>query len=90
MTINYFGPVGITKGLLAARAASGEGAASGGAPEIHFIVVNSVQGKFGLGFRSSYCASKHALTGFFDCLRAETEHLGVRVTSVYPGYIRTR
>lgn len=87
MTVNYFGPVGLSKALLAAR---GRGNAGGRSTGIHFVVVNSVQGKFGIAFRSSYTASKHALVGFFDCLRAETSHLGVRVTSVFPGYIRTK
>lgn len=87
MTVNYFGPVGLSKALLAAR---GRGDAGGRSAGIHFVVVNSVQGKFGIAFRSSYTASKHALVGFFDCLRAETSHLGVRVTSVFPGYIRTK
>ncbi|MBK1467700.1 SDR family NAD(P)-dependent oxidoreductase, partial [Klebsiella pneumoniae] len=39
--------------------------------------------------RSGYCATKHALHGFFDALRAETHDAGLRVTLVCPGYIRT-
>jgi NAD(P)-dependent dehydrogenase (short-subunit alcohol dehydrogenase family) len=27
------------------------------------VVINSVQGKFGMGCRTSYSASKHAMTG---------------------------
>lgn len=54
------------------------------------MVINSVQGKFGMAFRSSYAASKHALVGFFDCLRAEHAHRGVGVLNVFPGYVRTR
>jgi NAD(P)-dependent dehydrogenase (short-subunit alcohol dehydrogenase family) len=30
----------------------------------HIIVINSVQGKVGLPARTSYSASKHALTGY--------------------------
>lgn len=104
MTVNYFGAVGLTKGLLETRplmtpmaesrsrkagAAETRGS-TGTAPAVHFVVINSVQGKFGLAFRSSYAASKHALVGFFDCLRAEQAHRGVRVLSVFPGYVRTR
>lgn len=84
MDVNYFGAVALAKGLLAAQAPQ-----LGGTKDIHFVIVNSVQGKFGIAFRSSYAASKHALIGFFDCLRAETAHLGVRITTVLPGYIRT-
>ncbi len=98
--MNYFGPVGLAKGLLEARGAaaaattkgaeSTEGEASGGREAVRFVVINSVQGKFGMAFRSSYAASKHALVGFFDSLRAEHAHRGVGVLNVFPGYIRTR
>lgn len=57
---------------------------------VRFVVINSVQGKFGMAFRSSYAASKHALVGFFDCFRAEHAHRGVGVLNVFPGYVRTR
>ena len=38
---------------------------------------------------STYAASKHALHGFFESLRAELHDAGVRVTMVCPGFIRT-
>ncbi|CAM9416347.1 unnamed protein product [Pylaiella littoralis] len=56
---------------------------------VRFVVINSVQGKFGMAFRSSYAASKHALVGFFDCFRAEHAHRGIGVLNVFPGYVRT-
>jgi short-subunit dehydrogenase len=37
----------------------------------HLIYVSSISGKLGLAFREAYCASKHALIGFADALRAE-------------------
>ena len=40
--------------------------------------------------RSAYSASKHALHGFFEALRAEEFDNGVRVTLVLPGFIRTQ
>ncbi len=52
-------------------------------------MINSVQGKIGLGLRTSYSASKHALTGYFDSLRAELSVEGIPVTAIFPGYIRT-
>lgn len=52
-------------------------------------MVNSVQGKIGLGLRTSYSASKHALTGYFDSLRAELSVEGIPVTAIFPGYIKT-
>ena len=56
------------------------------------VVVSSVQAFFGLPNRAPYAASKHALHGFFDSLRAdlaaETD-ARVSVTTVAPGYIQT-
>ena len=37
----------------------------------HIVFMNSMQGKLGVAFRTSYAATKHALTGFADSLRAE-------------------
>ncbi|CAH0373461.1 unnamed protein product [Pelagomonas calceolata] len=58
------------------------------------VVVSSVQGYFGLPQRAAYAASKHALHGYFDALRAElaaesAARVSVTVTVVAPGYIRT-
>ncbi len=55
----------------------------------HLVVVTSVVGKFGSPWRSAYSASKHALHGFFDSLRAEVHQAGLRVTLVCPGFVRT-
>jgi short-subunit dehydrogenase len=47
-------------------------------------------GKFASPYRSSYAASKHALHGFFDTLRAEHYQDGIAVTLICPGFIRTQ
>src|SRR5438128_393409 len=80
MRTNYLGPVALTKALLPSMRSRHTG---------HFIVVTSVLGKFGLPGRSGYCASKHALHGYFDTLRAELWRDGIQVTLVLPGYVRT-
>jgi len=55
----------------------------------HIVVTSSGFGKLpGVGI-SAYCASKHALHGFFDCLRAEETRNNIHVTLVCPGYIKT-
>jgi len=55
----------------------------------HIVVTSSAYGKIpGLGL-SAYCASKHALHGFFDCLRVEETRNNIHVTLVCPGYIKT-
>ena len=35
------------------------------------VVVSSVQGKLGIPYRTTYAASKHAVVGYYDSLRAE-------------------
>jgi short-subunit dehydrogenase len=55
----------------------------------HMVVISSIAGKFGVPLRSGYSASKFALHGFFEVLRAEEEKNGIHVTMVCPGYIRT-
>ena len=39
--------------------------------------------------RSTYCASKFAVRGYFDSLRAELARTGVEVSVICPGYVRT-
>jgi dehydrogenase/reductase SDR family member 7B len=80
MDLNYFGPVVLTKLVLPAMLARGSG---------HIVVLSSLIGKLHRPGRCAYAASKHALHGFFDCLRDEIETQGVAVTVVCPGFIRT-
>ncbi|KAG8128971.1 hypothetical protein E2320_015705 [Naja naja] len=51
------------------------------------VLVNNIQGKLGVPFRTAYSASKHAALGFFDCLRAELQEFGVCVSTVSPSFI---
>lgn len=80
METNFFGTVALTKAVLPSMLERGSG---------HIVVVSSLVGIIGTPFRSSYAASKHALHGFFDSLRAETWKQGIRVTMACPGFIRT-
>jgi dehydrogenase/reductase SDR family protein 7B len=80
MEVNYFGAVALTKAVLPFMLREKAG---------QFVVVSSVMGKIGTPLRSAYAASKHALHGFFDCLRAEVADDGVSVSLLCPGYIRT-
>jgi short-subunit dehydrogenase len=54
-----------------------------------FAVISSISGKLGSPKRAGYCASKHALHGFFDALRSEYFEKNIRVTMICPGYIQT-
>jgi short-subunit dehydrogenase len=80
MEVNYFGTVALTKYLLPHFVQRKQG---------HFVTISSLTGKFGTPFRSGYAASKHALHGFFDSLRAEHYKDHIRVTMICPGFIRT-
>ena len=80
LEVNFFGTVALTKALLPALLEAGGG---------RFVVVSSLVGKIGTPVRSAYAASKHALHGFFDSLRAELHDRGIRVTLVCPGFIKT-
>ena len=52
------------------------------------VAVSSVQGRVGVPFHSGYTASKHALDGLLETLRAEL-HGQVRILNVMPGWIRS-
>lgn len=80
MDINYLGTVGLTKAILPHFIKNKNG---------HFVVTTSIVGKIGTPLRSSYAASKHALHGFFDSLRAEIHQENIAVTLVCPGFINT-
>ena len=80
MQTNFIGPVALTKALLPNMIKRRNGA---------IVVVSSIVGKFGTPYRSAYAASKHALHGFFDSLRAEVEDRGVKVHLVCPGFVNT-
>lgn len=80
MEINYFGTVALTKAILPYMQKQQAG---------HIIVISSISGKFGFYLRSAYCASKHALHGFFDSLLLEEAKNNIRVTIACPGKINT-
>jgi short-subunit dehydrogenase len=54
------------------------------------VAVSSLAGLVGVPGRTAYSASKFAMTGFFEALRAELRPLGVSVTTAYPGVVDTR
>ena len=80
MNINYIGTVALTKALLPYFFKNKKG---------HFVVTTSIVGKIGTPLRSSYAATKHALHGFFDSLRAEVFEDNIKVTLVCPGFVTT-
>ncbi|RKF04925.1 short-subunit dehydrogenase [Tenacibaculum lutimaris] len=80
MDINYLGTVALTKALLPHFIENKSG---------HFVVTTSIVGKIGTPLRSTYAATKHALHGFFDSLRAEHHNDNITVTLICPGFVTT-
>lgn len=54
------------------------------------VAVSSLAGLLGVPGRTAYSASKFAMNGFFEALRAELKPQGVSVTLAYPGVVDTR
>ncbi|MBT3241740.1 MAG: SDR family oxidoreductase [Bacteroidetes bacterium] len=80
MNINYFGSIALSKAVLPYMIKQNSG---------HLIITSSVSGRFSTPMRSAYAASKHALHGFYNALRAEVYNNNIGVTILCPGYIRT-
>ncbi len=80
MEVNFFGQVAITKSVLPFMLKQKAG---------QIIVISSVSGKFGFWLRTAYSSSKHALHGFFESLRLETEADGIKILIAVPGKIQS-
>lgn len=81
MEVNYFGAIALTKAVLPGMLARRAG---------QIVAVTSLVGHIGTPKRSGYAASKHAVHGFFDSLRAEVYDDNIKITIVCPGFIRTK
>ncbi|XP_067682472.1 dehydrogenase/reductase SDR family member 7-like isoform X2 [Haliotis asinina] len=73
---NVLGPLSLTKAVLPDMIARRDG---------HIVVMSSVAGKVGAPLSGSYTGSKHALQGWFECLRVEQYSNNIKVTIVCPG-----
>lgn len=80
MEVNYFSIINLTKSVLPQMLKQRSG---------QIVVISSIAGKFGFYLRSSYSAAKHALHGFFESFRLETEKQGIKTLIVCPGKIKT-
>jgi short-subunit dehydrogenase len=54
------------------------------------VAVSSLAGLIGVPGRTAYSATKFAMGGFFEALRAELKPAGVSVTLAYPGVVATQ
>jgi short-subunit dehydrogenase len=79
MRVNLWGSVWCTHAALAHLKAS----------QGSIVAVSSLAGLVGVPGRSAYGATKFAMTGFFESLRAELKGAGVSVTTAFPGVVAT-
>jgi 3-dehydrosphinganine reductase len=75
MQVNYFGTVYVTSAVLPSMLQRGSG---------HIINLSSMAGYMGVFGYSAYGATKYAVTGYSEVLRAEMKPHGVRVSVVFP------
>lgn len=55
----------------------------------HIVVTSGVLAKVPMPYRSSYCAAKAALHGYFDSLRAEVVDYNINVSILVPSFLNT-
>lgn len=81
MDVNFWGAVYASKAVVPRmREQRGGGV---------IINVSSIFGKRGMPFQTAYCASKFALAGFSEALRAEVMSNGIDVSTIFPGAVET-
>lgn len=77
---HFWGPLYLTLAVLPAMRRRQAG---------RIVNISSIGGKLGVPHLLPYCASKFALTGLSEGLRAELARDGISVTTVIPGLMRT-
>ncbi len=80
VAVDLLAPIALTQAMLPRMVAAGGG---------QIVAISSVAGIAGVPLRSAYSAAKHGLIGYHDSVRAENEHLGLKVLVVAPGSVRT-
>lgn len=80
MEVNYLATVRCTKAVLPHMLEAGSG---------NIVNIASVAGKIGTARAAAYSASKYAVIGFTQSLRAELHGTGVRVSVINPGPVDT-
>ncbi|AJM77139.1 SDR family oxidoreductase [Rathayibacter toxicus] len=79
MEVNFFGTVALTRAALPQlRCSRGR-----------IVTVSSVAGIIGQPFSENYCASQFALEGFFETLAPVAASVGVQVSLIEPGPVRS-
>lgn len=80
MNVNVVGASNSVAAVLPEMLARGSG---------HLVVISSLSAYRGLPKSAAYCASKAAVSAFFESLRLDLEPRGIAVTIIHPGFIKT-
>jgi len=80
MNINFVSNVALTKAFLPLMRKKKSG---------QIVVTSSIQGLMPVALRTYYSASKHAVQGFFNSLRAEVYQDNIDITILCPYYVKT-
>lgn len=80
ININVLGAVNSATAVLPAMVERGQG---------QLVVISSLAAYRGLPKSAAYCASKAAVSAFFESLRVDLRPTNVDVTIIHPGFIKT-
>ena len=78
--INVLGAVNSVAAVAPEMVARGQG---------RLVAISSLAAYRGLPKSAAYCASKAAVSAFFESLRLDLEPRGIHVTIIHPGFIKT-
>ena len=80
ISINVLGAVNSVSAVLPEMVERGQG---------RLVAISSLAAYRGLAKSAAYCASKAALSSYFESLRIDLRDTGVGVTTIHPGFIKT-
>lgn len=80
ININAIGAANSATAVVPQMAARGQG---------QLVVISSLAAYRGLPKSAAYCASKAAVSAFFESFRLDLEPRGIDVTIIHPGFIKT-
>jgi len=80
INVNVIGAANSATAVVPQMTARGQG---------HLVVISSLAAYRGLPKSAAYCASKAAVSAFFESLRLDLEPRGIDVTIIHPGFIKT-
>ena len=80
LEVNVLGVAHAIDAVLPGMIARGQG---------HLVGISSVAGMRGMPWMASYSASKAAVWAYLEALRPALKRRGIRITTVFPGFVRT-